>query len=50
MDPETRKEYGHIAYLDHCSTGYICSQLINAVDPFEYGYDSKDLFFIVRVC
>jgi len=49
MDSETRKEYGHIAYIDHCSTGYICSQLINAVDPYEYGYDTKDLCFIVRV-
>ena len=22
MDPETRKQYGHIAYIDRCSTGY----------------------------
>ena len=50
VDPETRKEYGHIAYIDHFSTGYICRQLINAVDPFDYEYDSKDLCFIVRVC
>ena len=50
MDPETRKEYGHIAYIDHCSTGYICRQLINAVDPIEYGYESEDICFIVRVC
>ena len=50
MDPETRKQYGHIAYIDRCSTGYICSQLINMVDPIEYGYDSEELRFIVRVC
>lgn len=50
MDPETRKEYGHIAYIDHYSTGYICRQLINAVDPYEYGFEDKDLCFIVRVC
>lgn len=50
IDAEKRKEYGHIAYIDHCSTGYICSQLINAVDPIDYGYESKDLCFIVRVC
>ena len=50
MDPETRKEYGHIAYIDHCSTGYICSQLINAVDPLEYGYETEELYFIVRIC
>ena len=50
MDPETRKEYGHIAYIDHCSTGYICSQLIHAVDPLEYGYEAEELYFIVRIC
>ena len=50
MDPETRKEYGHIAYIDHCSTGYICSQLVNAVDSFGYGYESDELYFIVRIC
>jgi len=50
MDPETRKEYGHVAYIDHCSTGYICSQLINAVDPFEYGFEVKNLYFIIRIC
>lgn len=50
MDPETRKQYGHIAYIDRCSKGYICSQLINMVNPIEYGYDSEELRFIVRVC
>ena len=50
MDQVTRKEYGHIAYIDHCSTGYICSQLINAVDPFDYGFEVKDLYFIIRIC
>ncbi|MBR0455535.1 MAG: hypothetical protein IJJ01_02630 [Firmicutes bacterium] len=50
MDPETRKQYGHIAYIDRCSTGYICSQLANMVDPIEYGYESEELRFIVRVC
>lgn len=50
MDPETRKQYGHIAYIDRYSTGYICSQLINMVDPIEYGYESEELRFIVRVC
>ena len=41
MDPETRKEHGHIAYIDRCSTGYICRQLINTVDPIEYGYEDE---------
>lgn len=50
MDPEARKNYGHIAYIDRCSTGYICSQLINTVDPVEYGYEYEELCFIVRVC
>ena len=50
MDPETRKQYGHIAYIDHCSTGYICRQLVSAVDPIEYGYEREELCFIVRVC
>lgn len=50
MDPETRKQYGHIAYIDHLSTGYICRQLLNAVDQFEYSISSKDLCFIVRIC
>lgn len=49
MDAEKRKEYGHIAYIDHFSTGYICSQLINTVDPLEYGYETEDLCFIVRI-
>lgn len=50
MDSETRKQYGHIAYVDHCRTGYLCRQLLNAVDPFECGVSSKDLCFIVRIC
>ena len=50
MDPETRKQYGHISYIDHCSTGYICSQIVNMVDPIEYGYEREELCFIVRVC
>ena len=50
MDPETRKEYGHVAYIDRCSTGYICRQLINVVDPFDYGFEVKDLYFIIRIC
>lgn len=50
MDPETRKGYGHIAYVDQCSTGYICQQLISAVDSYEYSFAGEDLYFIVRVC
>ncbi|MCR5035613.1 MAG: hypothetical protein K6B42_09405 [Clostridia bacterium] len=50
MDPETRKQYGHIAYVDNCSTGYTCRQLASAVDPIDYGYESKELCFIVRIC
>ena len=50
MDTEERKQYGHIAFVDYNSTGYICRQLINAVDPYEYGIDGKDLIFIVRIC
>ena len=50
MDAEERKQYGHIAFVDYNSTGYICRQLINAVDPYEYGIDRKELVFIVRTC
>ena len=50
MDAEERKGYGHIAFIDHCSTGYICRQLINTVDPYDYGARSEDFGFIVRIC
>lgn len=50
MDPEERKKYGHIAFVDHLSTGYICGQLINAVDSYDYETNVKDLVFIVRIC
>ena len=50
MDAETRKQYGHIAFIDRCSTEYICRQLIEAVDPIEYSIERSKLCFIVRVC
>ena len=50
MDPETRKNYGHIAFTDRNSTGYICMQLINSVDPVEYDVEDDELCFIIRVC
>ena len=50
MDSEERKQYGHIAFVDRYSTGYICRQLINTVDPYDYGADRKELVFIVRIC
>lgn len=50
MDPETRKGYGHIAYVDRNSTGYICSQLLNTAEPIDYGLKEEEMCFIVRVC
>lgn len=50
MDAEERKGYGHIAFIDHCSTEYLCRQLINTADPYDYGVESDDFCFIVRIC
>ncbi len=49
MDPEMRKQYGHIAYIDYNSTGYLCSLLIHAADPMCCGEKEEDLVFIVRI-
>ena len=50
MDPEMRREYGHIAYNDQFSTGYICRQLMNAVDPIELDLNEENLCYVVRIC
>lgn len=50
MDAEERKGYGHIAFVDHCSTGYICRQLISTADPYDYRVEEGDFCFIVRIC
>ena len=50
MDPEMRREYGHIAFNDQFCTGYICRQLMNAIDPIELDLNEEDLCYVVRIC
>lgn len=50
MDPDMRRGYGHIAFNDQFSTGYICRQLMNAIDPVELDLNEEDLCYVVRIC
>lgn len=48
MSSDQRREYGHIAFIDRASAGYICRALINSVDQYDVGMNPYETVFIVR--
>jgi hypothetical protein len=48
MTSSQRSEYGHIAFIDRASAGYICRALIHSVDQYDVGMNPYETVFIVR--